>query len=80
MSTHSDIITPEHLPENMRQKNPAMLSDSVDRALSIEEYTKAVITRYQDRLGEQKIAELLGITRKSLWEKRKRWDIRRTRE
>ncbi len=76
----SDIITPEHLPENMRQKNPAMLTDSVDRALSIEEYIKAVITRYQDRLSEQKIAELLGITRKSLWEKRKRWDIRRNRE
>jgi two-component system response regulator AtoC len=78
--TDSDIIAPEHLPENMRQKNSAMLTDSVDRALSIEEYTKAVITRYQDRLSEQKIAELLGITRKSLWEKRKRWDIRRYRE
>ncbi len=73
----SGTITPEHLPEDMRQRKKISLSESAERALTIEEYTKAVIMRYQGNLSEQKIAEILGITRKSLWEKRKKWGIPR---
>ena len=73
----SDTIVPENLPEKIRQGTQAVLSDAVEKALSIEEYTKAVILHYQGNLSEQKIAELLGITRKSLWEKRKKLGISR---
>lgn len=71
----TDTIMPEHLPASMRRNERGIALESVDRALSIEEYTKAVILKYQGTLGEQKIAGLLGITRKSLWEKRKRWNL-----
>jgi len=46
-------------------------------ALSIEEYTRQLIVHHQRACSEQEIASLLGITRKALWEKRKRWGLRR---
>ncbi|MGA2193581.1 MAG: sigma-54 dependent transcriptional regulator [Nitrospirota bacterium] len=71
-------IAPEDLPENLKRRvTPSAAAGDVERALSIEEYTKSVILRYEDKMSEQKIADLLGITRKSLWEKRKKWGIRR---
>ena len=74
--TDSDTIRPEHLPEGVRKAQP-IGSTGVEKGLSIEEYTKSVILAYQDTTSEQKIAEMLGITRKSLWEKRKKWGLAR---
>jgi len=72
----SNFITQEHLPEGL-MLSPSFLSESIEKALSIEEYTKEFIVNYQKRFNERKLAELLGITRKSLWEKRKRWGLPR---
>ncbi len=47
--------------------------------VSIEDYTKQTITALQAEHTEEQIAELLGISRKNLWEKRKRWDLPRPR-
>ncbi len=70
------IISAEHLPENVKTKRPFTQEVLEDR-LSIEEYAKTVIQRYQHENTEQQLADMLGITRKSLWEKRKRWGINR---
>ncbi|MBI5695965.1 MAG: sigma-54-dependent Fis family transcriptional regulator [Nitrospirae bacterium] len=70
----SDTISPEHLPDAIRGER-TIVSESAIKGLSIEDYTKAAILMYQETLSEQKIADMLGITRKSLWEKRKRWGI-----
>jgi DNA-binding NtrC family response regulator len=75
--TDRDIIYPEHLPEGMRTANPHIL-ETLDKSLSIENYTKQFIERYQSSLTEQKLAEKLGITRKALWEKRKKWGLARS--
>jgi two-component system response regulator PilR (NtrC family) len=53
----------------------APLSLSSNKKLTIEEYAKAFILKYQSRYTEQQLASMLGITRKSLWEKRKKWGI-----
>ena len=45
--------------------------------ISIDEYTKQTILALQDEYTEEKISDILGISRKSLWEKRKRWGIPR---
>jgi len=74
--TETDSIRPEHLPEGL-MKEKSIAEMSVLTGLSIEDYTRAAIIHYQDTLNEIKIAELLGITRKSLWEKRKKWGIPR---
>jgi DNA-binding NtrC family response regulator len=55
----------------------SFLSEAFSNTLSIQDYTKEFILRYQSSYPEQKLADLLGITRKSLWEKRKRWGIPR---
>jgi len=73
-----NVITPEHLPVGM--KGPSSFEAQVfDKKLSIEEYTKAFIQRYQGQFNEQQLADMLWITRKSLWEKRKKWGIPRGR-
>jgi DNA-binding NtrC family response regulator len=72
--TDSDTISPEHLPEGMRAST-TFTAEAIERALSIEDYTKEFIIRYQQSRGEQKLSDMLGITRKSLWEKRKKWGI-----
>jgi DNA-binding NtrC family response regulator len=69
-------ITPEHLPENMKEKG-SFVEEALSKGLSIEEYTKAFILKYQDIYTEQELADKLGITRKTLWEKRKRWGLKR---
>jgi DNA-binding NtrC family response regulator len=64
----------EHLPEELREAEPLHL-DMSQGALSIEEFTKRAIIKYQSKFSEQELASMLGITRKALWEKRKRWGI-----
>jgi len=70
------VLLPAHLPENLHRC--AGLPEQPDAAftLSIEEYTKQFILAHQGRCAEQEIADLLGITRKALWEKRKRWGLK----
>lgn len=66
----------EHLPEGMSADVPFQLH-SFEKKLSIEDYTKTFIKRHQHDYNEKQLADMLGITRKSLWEKRKKWGIAR---
>jgi DNA-binding NtrC family response regulator len=76
--SEGDVIGQEHLPGNVLPDGP--FADQVfDRKLSIEDYTKAFIQKYQSDYNEQRLAEMLGITRKSLWEKRKKWGLQKER-
>ncbi|MBA4349119.1 MAG: hypothetical protein C0415_03910 [Thermodesulfovibrio sp.] len=70
-----DTILPEHLPEELRTKGH-FAPEAINTTLSIEDYTKEVILKHQS-MSEQKLAEMLGITRKALWEKRKKWGIKK---
>ncbi|TAL23023.1 MAG: sigma-54-dependent Fis family transcriptional regulator [Nitrospirae bacterium] len=72
--TESNTIFPEHLPEGIRG-SASFVAESLEKAFSIENYTKELIIRYQNNFGEQQLADMLGITRKSLWEKRKKWGL-----
>jgi DNA-binding NtrC family response regulator len=46
-----------------------------DEILSIEEYIKFIITTHQYKLPDTELSKKLGISRKSLWEKRKKYGI-----
>jgi PAS domain S-box-containing protein len=67
-----------------RDELPAKLFAGAEAAgsprdcVSIEEYAKRSIAALQADHSEEQIAEILGISRKNLWEKRKRWDLQRT--
>ena len=55
------------------------LGSSKERSeiLSIEEYVKFTIVAHQDEYFDSDLAAALGISRKSLWEKRKKYGIAR---
>jgi two-component system response regulator PilR (NtrC family) len=68
-------IGQEQLPPNLLSKKDT--SWSPKDFVSIEEYTKQSILILQSNHSEEQIAEILGISRKNLWEKRKRWGLPR---
>jgi len=70
------VLLPEHIPENLHLAAPAPAEPAGTFSLSIEDYTKQFILAHQGECGEQEIAAMLGITRKALWEKRKRWGLK----
>ncbi|MBI5741313.1 MAG: sigma-54-dependent Fis family transcriptional regulator [Nitrospirae bacterium] len=74
--TDGNTIMPEHLPETLHADD-SFPCEALEKAFSIGTYTKEFILRYQSKYGENELAAMLGITRKSLWEKRKRWGIAR---
>jgi len=43
--------------------------------LSIENYVKYIILKYQNKFPDTELSKKLGISRKSLWEKRKKYGI-----
>jgi DNA-binding response OmpR family regulator len=45
--------------------------------IEVEEYIKFAILEYQDKYSDTELSKRLGISRKSLWEKRKKYDLQR---
>jgi len=74
--TEGTTVREESLPDAVRNAR-SVDRESLSRKLSIEEYTRTFIQRHQSRYTETQLAEMLGITRKSLWEKRKKWNLTR---
>lgn len=76
--SENEVIKKEQLPENLFvKKEISFVDEAIKLKLSIEDYTKAFIIKHQNEYTEQQLADMLGITRKSLWEKRKRWGLQR---
>ena len=48
-----------------------------DSILSIEEYIKYVIKNYESKFPDTELSKKLGISRKSLWEKRKKYGLKK---
>ncbi len=67
-------VRPEHLPPSLQQPGTCVQEPS-EGVLSLDEYTKRMILSLQSEYNEAQIASILGISRKNLWEKRKRWGI-----
>jgi len=43
--------------------------------LTIDEYVQHVVKSFQYKLPDTELSKKLGISRKSLWEKRKKYDL-----
>jgi len=67
----------ENLIRREKDEPKAEPVTAVDRELSIEEYTKEFILSHQDRYNETELAQRLGISRRSLWLKRRTWNLPR---
>lgn len=70
-------ITPEELPLKISGKTPP--PGAHQGFISIDTYTQQTILSLQSSHSEEDIARILGISRKNLWEKRKRWEIPRSK-
>lgn len=67
------------LPAQLARSGNAEVPVSVENPLSIEEYIRQVVAHYQDTRSEIEIAQILGIGRKALWIRRRRWGLTRTK-
>ncbi len=65
----SDFV--EKLPSMERRRREA----SILEPLSVEEYMKRFILTNQKGMTDTQMAKILGISRKTLWEKRKKWNL-----
>lgn len=75
LAEDEQLIEDKHLPPSFSKIDAD--EESELPILSIEEFTKKSILSLQKNHNEEEIAEKLGISRKNLWEKRKRWDIQK---
>ena len=74
----TDALSLSDLEEMIAAPAAEPASSNGDRLpLSIAEYTKEIITLYQDQYGEAELAALLGIGRKALWMRRRHWGLYR---
>jgi DNA-binding NtrC family response regulator len=62
-----------------RKPSAAKASQGPENATSLEHYFVRFVLEHQDQLTETELAQKLGISRKSLWERRQRLDIPRKR-
>ncbi|MEA3352747.1 MAG: DNA-binding response regulator [Campylobacterota bacterium] len=53
---------------------------SVDSILTINDYVKMMVTSFQDKYPDTELSKRLGISRKSLWEKRKKFGIEKNKD
>ncbi len=54
-----------------------VFSPGGDRPLSVEDYMREMVERYQDRYSEIELSGMLGIGRKALWMRRRQWGLQR---
>ncbi len=74
------VDLPVFLERRGYEKRNRFRQESLDKMLSIEEYTKEFVLAFQNKHTEKELAEFLGITTKTLWEKRKKWGIKKSRK
>lgn len=66
---------PITLEKRSLERKKRLFKESLDKKLSIEDYTRAFIQKYEKDHTEKELASLLGITPKTLWKKRKLWNM-----
>jgi len=62
---------------NVRNENKVADNDSI---LKINDYVKVIVLKFQSRYPDTELSKKLGISRKSLWEKRKKFGIEKIRK
>ncbi len=79
ISTKKAIIASSDKIEDVNHPVLEIKSESnvFDRGeiLPIEDYVKFIVLNYQSKYPDTELSKKLGISRKSLWEKRKKYDI-----
>ena len=77
----SKIISPDNLDIeiNIKQALASGSSEQSSDGLTLEDYFQRFVLDHQDQMTETELAQKLGISRKTLWERRQRLGIPRKR-
>jgi len=82
MMEDGQTIEPDKLPlfleKRGAERRRRFREEALDRKLSMDEYAKEFVMHWQEKHTEKELANFLGITPKTLWEKRKKWGLPRT--
>ena len=68
-----DSVSQELYPQISVKSTNKM--SNVDAILTINDYVKMIVTTFQNKYPDTELSKKLGISRKSLWEKRKKFGI-----
>jgi len=71
-----DLGAIEYPKLTLKSKNKLSTVDSI---LTINDYVKLMVTTFQSKYPDTELSKRLGISRKSLWEKRKKFGIEKTK-
>jgi DNA-binding NtrC family response regulator len=74
-----EVITPDLLAIDHRVGGASTAADVYDK-LSLEEYFRVFVLEHQERMTETELAQALGISRKTLWERRQRFGLPRSKK
>ncbi len=72
-----ELVEIENIIDASRKPNKRILTDNDSSGLSLEDYFQRFILEHQDQMSETELARKLGVSRKSLWERRQRLGIPR---
>lgn len=68
---------PMFLERRGHERQRRFLEDALDLKLSLDDYAREFIRMFEAEYTEKELAGSLGITTKTLWQKRRKWDMPR---
>jgi len=83
MALHGDkpVIEEGDLPIFLERRSPErkrrFLQDALEVQLSLDDYAREFVRMFETQCTERELAQALGITPKTLWQKRQKWDLKR---
>jgi DNA-binding NtrC family response regulator len=76
-----EVITEDDLPlfleRRSEERKRRFLKETIQKKLSVDEYIKAFIETFEKEYTDKEIASLLGVTPKTIWDKRRKWGMLR---
>jgi DNA-binding NtrC family response regulator len=77
--TDSDVLNYDDVADTpLAIAGPPPSAEIGDNPLSVESYIQYIVKKYQSSRNELELARMLGIGRKALWMRRRRWAMART--
>jgi len=71
---------PMFLERRGHERHRRFLEDALDLKLSLDDYAREFVRMFEGEYTEKELASSLGITTKTLWQKRRKWDVPRKKQ
>lgn len=68
---------PMFLERRSHERKRRFLENAIELKLSLDDYAREFIKMFESEFTEKELAKGLGITTKTLWQKRRKWNLQR---